>query len=181
MWFAVRTKSRHEALVSRYLEALGIEKFFPVYQARRRWSDRMKTVQLPLFCGYVFIRIAERCRFTPVLEAPGAVEVISFGGVPAPIPDEQIQAVRRLIASGLPACPHPYLKHGDRVRINGGPLAQLEGVLQKVRNQYRFVLTVDMLQRAVSVEVDSELVEPVRKSSHGSLEPKKPNFEYSIV
>jgi transcription antitermination factor NusG len=181
MWFAVRTKSRHETLVARYLEARGIERFLPVYQARRQWSDRMKLVQLPLFCGYVFIRIDEGCAFTPALEAPGAVEIISFGGVPASIPDEEIRAVRRLVASGLPACPHPYLKQGDRVRINAGPLAELEGILQKIRNQYRFVLTVDMLQRAVSVEVDSELVEPVRKSSHGRLEPKKPNAEYPIV
>lgn len=161
MWFAIRTKARHELVAARFVEARGIEQFVPVYQSRRTWSDRVKTVQLPLFAGYFFVRM-DSAGFTPVLEAPGVVHVVGFGGTPSPIPDAEIQAVRRLVSSGLPACPHPYLKAGDRVRIKGGPLQQLEGTLQKIRNQWRFVLSVDMLQRSVSVEVDSELVEPAR-------------------
>lgn len=116
---------------------------------------------LPLFGGYLFVEL-DSMRFTPILEAPGVVRIIGFGGEPTPIPDSEIRAVQRLAASGLPASPHPYLKAGDRVRIRGGPLDQLEGTLQRIRNQWRFVLSVEMLQRAVSVEVDSELVEPVR-------------------
>ncbi|MBA3974104.1 MAG: NusG-like protein [Candidatus Solibacter sp.] len=161
MWFAVRTRARHESAAARYLEAHGIEQFLPVYKTRRQWSDRVKVMEWPLFSGYLFTRI-DSGRFTPVLEAPGVVGIVGFGGTPAPVPEADILAVRRLVASGLPANPHPYLKAGDRVRIKGGPLDQMEGVLQKVRNQWRFILTVDMLQRAVSVEVDSELVEPAR-------------------
>jgi transcription antitermination factor NusG len=161
MWFAVRTKARHESTAARYLAAHGIEQFLPFYKSRRQWSDRLKVVELPLFAGYLFVQI-EAGHFIPVLEAPGVVEIVGFGGTPAPIPDTEIRAVRRLLISGLPASPHPYLKAGDRVRIKGGPLDQLEGILQKVRNQWRFILTVEMLHRAVAVEVDSEMVEPVR-------------------
>lgn len=161
MWFAVHTKARHEFTAARYLESQGICTFIPVYQSRRQWSDRVKIVKLPLFGGYLFVEL-DSMRFTPILEAPGVVSIVGFGGEPTPIPDSEIRAVQRLAASGLPASPHPYLKAGDRVRIKGGPLDQLEGTLQRIRNQWRFVLSVEMLQRAVSVEVDSELVEPVR-------------------
>jgi len=161
MWFAVRTKARHEMVAARFVEAQGIEQFVPVYTSRRQWSDRVKAVQLPLFDGYFFVRMNSN-RFVPVLSAPGVVNVVGFGGTPSPIPHGEIEAVRRLVNSGLPACPHPYLKAGDRVRIKSGPLQELEGTLLRVRNQWRFVLTVEMLQRAVSVEVDSELVEPAR-------------------
>lgn len=156
MWFAVRTKARHEIVAARFVAARGIEQFVPLYLSRRQWSDRVKTVQLPLFDGYFFVRM-DSVGFTPVLEAPGVVNIVGIGGTPSPIPDHEVQAVRRLVASGLPACPHPYLKAGDRVRIKSGPLQELEGTLLRIRNQWRFVLVVEMLQRAVSVEVDSEL------------------------
>ena len=161
MWFAARTKARHETTAVRYLQARGVDVFLPVYKSRRQWSDRVKVVELPLFVGYFFVQI-EDGRFIPVLEAPGVVDIVGFAGAPAPIPEAEVKAVRRLVASGLPASPHPYLKTGDRVRIKGGPLDQMEGIFQKVRNQWRFILTVEMLQRAVAVEVDSEMVEPVR-------------------
>jgi len=161
MWYAARTKARHEATAARYLQSRGIDVFLPLYKSRRQWSDRVKVVELPLFNGYLFVQI-ETDNFIPVLESPGVVEIVGFGGGPAPIPESEIRAVRRLVSSGLPASPHPYLKAGDRVRIKGGPLDQMEGIFQKVRNQWRFILTVEMLQRAVAVEVDSEMVEPVR-------------------
>lgn len=161
MWFAVRTRARHESVAARFVEARGIESFLPVYPSRRQWSDRAKVVQMPLFDGYFFVRM-DSGRFSPVLDAPGVIYVVGFGGTPVPIPDEEIKAVRHLVASGLQVCPHPYLKAGDRVRITKGPLQHMEGILQRSRNQWRFVLTVEMLHRSVSVEVDSELVEPAR-------------------
>lgn len=161
MWFAIHTKAHHESVAARFVGARGYEHFLPVYRSRRQWSDRVKIVEVPLFAGYFFVRLGTGSH-TPILEAPGVVNIVGFGGVPAPIPEAEVEAVRRLAVSGLSACPHPYLKSGDRVRIKGGPLQHLEGTLQKVRNQWRFVLTVELLQRAVSVEVDSELVEPAR-------------------
>jgi transcription antitermination factor NusG len=161
MWFAVRTKARQEGTAERYLQARGVDVFLPRYKSRRRWSDRVKVAESPLFAGYLFVQI-EDGRFIPVLESPGVVDVVGFAGAPAPIPEADITAIRRLVASGLPASPHPYLKAGDRVRIKGGPLDEMEGIFQRVRNEWRFILTVEMLQRAVSVEIDSEMVEPVR-------------------
>jgi transcription antitermination factor NusG len=161
MWFAVKTKSRHESLAARSLASRGVEPFLPVYRSRRQWSDRVKVVELPLFGGYFFARL-DPDALLPVLQTPGVSYVVGFGGKPAPIPAHEIEAIRRLAASDLPANPHPYLHSGDRVRVKSGPLAGLEGTLVRVRNEWRFVLRVHMLQRAVSVEVDSELVEPLR-------------------
>lgn len=148
-------------MAARYLKATGFEEFLPLYSVRRRWSDRVKVVELPLFDGYVFCRIDER-HLVPVLGAPGVVHVVSFDGKPAPIPEEEIEAVRRLVASKLPASPCPYLKEGAAVRIRSGPMKGVEGRLIQIKNRYRLVLSVHMLQRSVEVEIDPECVEALK-------------------
>lgn len=157
-WHAIRTRSRQEQVVSRYLRAQGLEEFLPVYQVRRRWSDRVKVLDVPLFDGYVFCRFDDQ-RMTPVLSAPGVVHVVSFDGTPAPIPDGEIEAVRQLVDSRLPASPCPYLKEGAAVRIRSGPMKGVEGRLVAIQNRYRLRLSVHMLQRSVEVEIDPESVE----------------------
>ena len=160
-WYAIHTRSRQERIASEYLQTLGLEQFLPVYQARRRWSDRVKVVDVPLFAGYVF------CRFdaqhpVPVLSAPGVVQVVGFNGKPAALPEAEIEAVRRLAASHFTASPCPYLKEGMAVRVRSGPMKGVEGRLEKIKNQFCLVLSVHMLQRSVMVEIDPEVVEAVQ-------------------
>lgn len=160
-WYAVRTRSRQEGVVSRHLRALGLEEFLPLYQVRRRWSDRVKLVDVPLLSGYVF------CRFdvqhpVPVLAAPGVVHVVGFDGKLAVVPEPEVEAVRKLVANRLVASPCPYLKEGMAVRIRSGPMKGVEGILERIKNRYCLVLSVHMLQRSVLVEIDPEVVEAVQ-------------------
>jgi len=157
-WYALRTKSRHEHIAARYLKALGYEEFLPTYASRRQWHDRVKVVELPLFSGYLFCRIDARA-LNPVLSAPGVVGVVRFGSAPMPVPAEEIEAVRKVLQSGLMASPCPWLKEGMRVKIRSGPLKGIQGRLEKIRSNYRLVLSVDMLQRSIMAEVDPEIVE----------------------
>jgi len=105
-WYAVQTKSRHEKVVSQYLRATGVEEFLPLYRARRRWSDRVKVVEMPLFCSYLFCR-CDGPGLGLVMNAPGVIHVLGYGAKPAPIPDLEITAIRRLLESQLPATPCP--------------------------------------------------------------------------
>jgi transcription antitermination factor NusG len=148
-------------VVASFLNAMGKEEFFPRYKCRRQWSDRIRVVEFPLFDGYVFFR-SEPGRTSEVLGAPGLVHIVGFGNGPEAVPDAEIVAVRRLVDSGLLASPCPYLKEGDRVRIRSGALKGLEGILIETKNQFRLVLTVDLLKKSVAVEVDAETVEALR-------------------
>jgi transcription antitermination factor NusG len=158
-WFAVAVRPQHEKAVAGALRARGIEQYLPLYRARRRWSDRWKELDLPLFAGYVFVRFAPAGR-REVLTTPGLVAIVGFGGRPAEILPEQIAAVRRLSDSGLRLEPWPFLKTGQRVRIERGPLAGLEGVLVRVKAPWRLIVSVDLLERSVAAEVDREAVAP---------------------
>lgn len=156
-WFALRVKPRHERSSAEHLASRGIEEFTPLYRARRRWSDRIKAVDLPLFPGYVF------CRFTPeqkhnVVTAPGVKSIVSFGGDPAPLTDGEIDAVRAIASSGLPFEPWPYLREGSRVRIAAGCMRGLEGTLVRICDEVRVVVNVELLQRSVAVQIDRALL-----------------------
>jgi transcription antitermination factor NusG len=157
-WYAVRSKSRCEKVAAEHLSARGFEKFLPLYPTRRRWTDRTKVIELPLFSGYVFCRFDSQ-NVSSVLGAPGVAYVVSFGHGPVGIPDDEIEAIRRVIASGLASSPCLYFKEGVKVTIRNGPLVGLTGQLQKARNNPRLVISVEMLQRSVAVEVDQGDVE----------------------
>lgn len=154
-WFAVAVKPRHEKLAARVLRDQGLEDFLPLYRSRRRWSDRLKEIEAPLFAGYVFCRFSPQDR-TPVLKTPGVRSIVAFGGQPAPVPDSEISAIRRAVGSGLPVEPGPLLGEGQPVRIERGPLSGLRGVLVRVRDNWRLVVSVELLQRSVAVEVDRD-------------------------
>jgi transcription antitermination factor NusG len=143
-----------------HIRQRGIEDFLPLYSVRRKWCDRVKVVNLPLFGGYVFCRCAAS-ELTLVRSAPGVAGVVEFGDGPAYIPESEIEAVKQLVASGLPASPCPFLKEGSPVRVRTGPLSGLTGRLTNIKNQFRLVISVEMLKRAVFLEIDSEIVEPV--------------------
>jgi transcription antitermination factor NusG len=156
-WFALTVKPRHEKAVAEGLLARSIESYAPVYRERRRWSDRIQTVELPLFPRYVFCRytFADRLK---VIRVPGVQSVVGFGGEPAPVQDAEIDSVKALVGSGLAVAPWHYLRVGQRVRICAGPLSGLEGILTREKSGYRVVINVELLQRAVAVEVDRNFV-----------------------
>jgi transcription antitermination factor NusG len=169
-WFAIYTSPRHEKRVCQYLTHREIEHYLPLYQVRRKWRNGSTvTVDLPVFPGYVFVRI-DRSERVRVLEAPGVLSFVGgTGGKPASLPEAEIDALR----SGLSlrhAEPHPLLTVGQRARIRSGALAGMEGVVVRKKNSLRVVLTMDMIMQSVSVEVDGSELEIVG-SSEASLQP----------
>ena len=162
-WFALRVRSGSEKLVARIAENKGIEHFLPLYQCRRHWSDRFKSLELPLFPGYLFCRLNPVYRF-PVLTIPGVQHFVGIGKVPVPIEESEINALQAAVRSGLHTEPWPYLTVGQRVRVDQGPLEGLEGFLIQVRKQHRIVVSVQVLMRSVAVEIERERVTPANTS-----------------
>ncbi len=157
-WYALYTRHQHEKTVARLLTGKGFETFLPLYPAVHRWKNGAKQLALPLFPCYVFLR-GPLDRWLPILTTPGIHTVVGFGGKPAMIPRSEIDALRRVVESSLKAEPHPFIKRGDRVRIKAGPLEGLEGNLLRKNNQWKLILSVEMLERSVAVEVDVSVVE----------------------
>ncbi len=171
-WFALQVRTRHEAGVANFLTGKGYEPFVPMYQARKRWSDRIKVVDAPLFPGYLFCRLDVNNRL-PILTTPGVIQIIGFNRVPVPVDEAEISAIQSLVASGLPSQPWPFLHAGDRVQIDAGPLRGLEGVLVELRGARRLVVSVTLLQRSVAVEIDSALVKVLRSAVAKRTKPAK--------
>jgi len=159
-WYALRVKSRYENTVASNLYARGYKSLLPLYNCRRRWSDRFKEIELPLFPGYVFCQFNLHDRL-PVLSIPGVVHVVGVGRTPLPIDETEIDAIQATVKSGLPRQPWPFLEIGHRVRIEHGPLCGIEGILLGFRGHQRLVLSVTLLQRSVGVQVDEAWVQPV--------------------
>jgi transcription antitermination factor NusG len=160
VWYALYTRHQHEKHVASALSGKGFEVFLPLYTAVHRWKDRDKQLSLPLFPCYLFLRNPFD-RWTPILATPGVHSVVGFAGQPAMIHCSEIEAVRRVVESPMKAEPHPFLKCGDRVRLRAGPLRGLEGILLRKKNLWKLLVSVEMLQRSVAVEVDASIVERV--------------------
>jgi transcriptional antiterminator NusG len=159
-WYAIQTRSRHEKVVRDQLDAKSITHLLPLWRKRSIWKDRVKFVDVPLFSGYIFGYFALQDRIT-VLETVGVARLVGINGKAVPIPDEQIAAVRTLMEHRLPCSPYPYLVEGMRVRIKSGLLAGAEGILIAKKQRHRLVISVDLIQQAVAVDVDSAEVEPL--------------------
>jgi transcription antitermination factor NusG len=159
-WFALQVRMRHEVGVSDHLQSKGYEWFLPLYKSRRRWSDRVKEVDAPLFPGYLFCRFNPHDRL-PILKTPGVTQIVGYNHVPIPVDEQEITAIRRLVASGVPNFPCAYLEVGCKVRIDAGALRGLEGMLMDVKGKRRLVLSITLLQRSVAVEIDSDAVSVV--------------------
>jgi transcription antitermination factor NusG len=159
-WYAVQTCANHEKRVLQQLGQRTVEAYLPQYESVRRWKDRRVRLDLPLFPGYVFVHLALRDRLQ-VLQVPGVAKLVGFNGIPTALPQEEIDALRTSLAIGVRAEPHPYLKVGQRVRVKAGPLAGLQGILVKRKNRARFVVSMELIQRAMAVEVDALELEPV--------------------
>jgi transcription antitermination factor NusG len=160
-WFALQVRPRFEKVTAELLEQKGYETFLPLYQSRRRWSDRIKTVELPLFPAYLFSRFEAEARL-PILTTPGVIGVLGSGKHPVPVDEIDIANVRAVVASGLPACPWPFLECGDAIQITQGPLRGLEGILVRSDRHERLVVSVRLLQRSVAVDIHRDWVRPVR-------------------
>ncbi len=159
-WFAVAVRSSQANLASQALERLGYEQFLPARTIRRQWSDRIKVIQQPLFPGYLFCRFDPQNRL-PVLMAPGVISIVRSGKTLLPVDGQEIETIRSLLCSHAPVVPHPYLKAGHRVRIQGGALDGVEGLLVAVRSEYRVIASITILQRSVSVEIDPARLRPI--------------------
>jgi transcription antitermination factor NusG len=153
--------------VSAQLEGLGLECFLPSYKSIRKWSDRTKELQQPLFPGYLFCRFDFQDR-RPLLMTPGVLQIVGIGRTPTAIPDSEIAAIQLAVTSGLPSQPWPYLEVGERVRINYGNLSGIEGILINFKGNHRVVLSVTLLQRSVAMEVDLAWVSAVQEAKQHS-------------
>ncbi len=153
-WFAVRTRSRHEKLVVEQLSAKDITHFLPLIETKSRWSDRWKLVHVPLFPGYLFTRITLVQRIE-ILETRGVVEMVGSNGKPWPVPSDEVEAVRIALESKLKCDPYPYLKEGMQVEVVKGPLKDFRGILVKKHKRHKLILSVSLIGRSVSVEINA--------------------------
>jgi len=171
-WYAVHVRSNFEKRVSIDLATKGVECYVPAVKETRTWTDRKKTIEVPLFPGYVFTRMYD----TPalrhvVMRSPGAVRILGNGGLIEAVPTVEVEAIQRLIQSNVPLLAHPLLREGAMVRIWRGPLKDLEGLLVRIKSQTRLVLSVELLSRSVSTEVDASDVEPLRGKPLHLMQP----------
>lgn len=160
-WYAVQTRARNEKVVSERFQEQGLTSFLPLVTEIRRWTDRKKKVQLPLFSCYVFVQLVvgnneERMR---VCRTSGVFGIVSMRGEPIPIPEEQINALRTVVTQQVPWLAHPFLKVGQRVRIRGGSLEGVEGVLLSRNGDRTLIISVDAIQRSLAVRVEGYDVE----------------------
>jgi len=160
-WYALVVKHQQERRTAEALESKGWETLAPMYRARRAWSDRIKELDMPLFAGYVFCRFvyAQKAR---LLNTPGVRKIVGFGSQPVPVLDAEISAIQTVLRSNLPVRPWPFLKPGDRVRVERGPLRGLEGTLLREKDTLQLIVSVQMLQRSLAAELDPEMIVPVR-------------------
>jgi transcription antitermination factor NusG len=152
-WYAAYTSANHEKRVAEQMGVRKVENFLPLYASVRRWKNRRVTLERPLFPGYVFVRLALRDRLR-VQTIPGVARLVGFGQTPTALPDEEIGAMRISLASGMRAVPHAYLAAGRRAQVQSGPLAGLNGILVRRKSGGRFVISMDLIQRSVAVEMD---------------------------
>jgi len=162
-WYALQLRTRFEKVVALHLRGKGYEEYLPTYHSRRHWSDRIKEIELPLFPGYIFCKFDVTNRF-PLLVIPGVRSVVSFGGAAMPIPEQEISAVQQVVNSGMQYGPWPGINAGQAVKVKYGPLRGLEGTVIQVKKNYHLIISVTMLQRCVSVEIDRDCVTPVNES-----------------
>jgi transcription antitermination factor NusG len=171
-WYAVSVRSNFERVVAQCLRQKDYEILLPTYLSKRRWSDRTKMTECALFPGYLFCRMDLQQR-VPLLNTPGVVSLVGVGRCAMPVETAEIEAIQRIVESGLPVAPTPFLKVGQVVHIDEGPLAGLKGIVVTNKNQSRLVVSVEMLQRSVTVEIE-----------RGWAEPGQPHFlavEYSAA
>jgi transcription termination/antitermination protein NusG len=162
-WFALQTRSRHEKVVRSQLEMHKVETFLPTMKRVSQWTDRKKEIEVPLFAGYCFGKFSLADR-VPVLQSQGVVCVVGLSGRPEPIPEEDIESLRILLSNCEQYTPHPYLPEGALVEVISGPLMGVKGRIVRGAKNFRLVVSITLIQRAVSVEIDADCVTPLPKN-----------------
>ncbi len=161
-WFALQTRPRHEKKVNSELREKAVHSFLPLRRERRRWSDRYQWTEVPLFSQYLFVRVPISAESRAwVLQTTGVVQFVGAAGRGTPIPDEQIETLQAIVAHRIPMAPHEFLRVGERVRIRGGALEGIEGILSAVRNDRSLLVSVDLIQKSVAIRIEGFEVEPV--------------------
>jgi transcription antitermination factor NusG len=159
-WYAIRTHSRHEKIAARELDLQGIPVFLPLMTSVRQWSDRRTKVELPLFPGYAFVRVAylsgDRLR---VLRATGVVGFVGPNAAAASIPEEQIDSIKTVLTGRVPVQEYPFLQLGQRIRVRSGSLSGVEGILVSVKGSRTLVISVEPIQRSLCIGLDDYEVE----------------------
>ncbi len=156
-WYAIRTKSNQERVASLSLANKGYDCYLPSYTERGHRTDRIVILERPLFPGYLFCRFDVRYRM-PIITTPGIMSILGFGSEPLAIAETEIKAIQLLLGSGCAAKPCPFLRKGQRIRVNSGCMKGLEGILMEQKSSWRLVISVTILQRSVSVEIDRDIV-----------------------
>ena len=161
-WYAVQTRARHEKRIGSELEQKGIHAFVPTLRQVHSWSDRKKTVEVPLFSCYIFVNLlASAEERLEVLKTSGVFQFVRVNGSPAPIPDSQIEGIQTVLANNLPVTASGFVRIGQRVRIRGGSLDGVEGILSARKGAHALVISVDLIQQSVEVTVDGYAIETV--------------------
>jgi len=163
-WYALQVRPRFERIASKHLRAKGYEEYLPVSKLSHRWSDRTKTIEIPLFPGYMFCRLDLRYRL-PVLIAPGVLSIVGVAGIPVVVTDAEIRSIQQAVASGLRCEGLSSIPLGAPVSITHGPLAGLAGTLVGFKSNLRLIISLPLLQRSLSVEIDSDCVEKIRRTA----------------
>lgn len=169
-WYALHVKPRFEKYVTSLLTQKGYETLTPMYVSRRKWSDRIKTLSLPLFPGYAFCRFDIDSRL-PILITPGVMTILGRGRVPAPVDESEIVAIRHVMDSHVRTEPCEYLTAGRRVRVESGPLEGLEGIILRAKDMDRLIVSVHLLMRSVAVDIDRMSVTPLPESPASATLP----------
>jgi transcription antitermination factor NusG len=169
-WFALKVRPRHEKIASATLTGKGFETFLPMFRSERRWSDRTKQLDIPLFATYLFCRfhLQDQVR---ILSTPGLLHVVSNGATPVAVEEAEIARVRVVVSSSMHVEPWPAVSPGQRVRLEGGPLQGLEGTLIEFRGSHRLIVSVALLQRSVAVEIERRWVAPLRSAREPRVHP----------
>jgi transcription antitermination factor NusG len=167
-WYALQVRSRKEGYVASQIEGQGYECLLPTYKSVRKWSDRVKEVEQPLFPGYLFCRFDFQNR-RPVITTPGVLQIVGYGRTAISVSDEEIQSLQLVVSSGMPKQPWPYLEVGQRVRVNYGTLSGLEGILVNLKGNHRVILSVTLLQRSVAMEVETSWLSVMKEESRESM------------
>lgn len=156
-WFALQVVPRHEKSVDDMLEYRGYNHFLPTYRIRRRWSDRVRLVEQPLFPGYVFCR--SKSNLMEVIRgSPGIIRIVAFGGRPHPVPDKEIEALQHIVQGKREYSAVPYWNVGQKVQVVSGPLAGICGAIMRFTNRDRLIISLDVIMKSVSVEIDQSEV-----------------------
>ena len=154
LWFALQVIPRHEQTVDTMLAWKGHGHLLPTCRIRRKWSDRIKVIEQPLFPGYVFCRSQRSLLMALIRNTPGIIRVVSFGGKPHPVSNEEIDALQRVVQAGRDVCSFPYLSAGQEVQIIAGPLSGITGIVTEFRKRHRLVISVNIIMQSVAVEID---------------------------